>query len=393
MPENISQQQQVIDYANSQIGYKETPVNKTKYSADIDANYPNFYNTKKQGAEWCDIFVDYCFLHCFGETETLKMLCQPKKSAGAGCKYSAQYYKNAKQWFTEPKMGDQIFFYVGGKINHTGLVAKVDSKKVYTIEGNSDDQVATHSYTLTNKKIAGYGRPKYTEVQPQPAPTPAPAPAPAPTPTPATDGATKFVTNLYVYALGRQPDEAGLNNWVNQLTSKKIGGANVAQGIIFSQECINRKLSDNAWVDMLYPAVLGRPADAAGKQNWVNQLKAGVSREQVFYNFVTSTEFANYCKFCGIEVGKISAPAASKPTTSTPTTAKPATNDKAIRVGDTVKIAPTAKYYNGASIPSWVKNLTWKVSAISGNRAILGRSSNGRYNINSPINTVFLTKV
>ena len=224
-----------------------------------------------------------------------------------------------------------------------------------------------------------------------------PTPAPAPAPTPSTDGATKFVTNLYVYALGRQPDAEGLNNWVNQLTSKKTGGANVAQGIVFSQECINRKLSDDAWVDMLYPAVLGRPADAAGKQNWVNQLKVGVSREQVFYNFVTSTEFANYCKSCGIEVGSIAAPKSSttKPATSTPTVT-PVSGPVAtagIKVGDTVRLSPSAKYYNGSEIPKWVKNMTWKVSSVVGNRAVLGRSTNGRYNINSAVSTAYLTKI
>lgn len=225
----------------------------------------------------------------------------------------------------------------------------------------------------------------------------APAPQPTPTPAPSTDGATKFVTNLYVNALNRQPDDAGLQNWVNQLTSKKTGGANVAQGIVFSQECINRKLTDDAWIDMLYPAVLGRPADAAGKQNWVNQLKSGVTREQVFYNFVTSKEFADYCKSCGIDVGKIDAPASttvSKPQvtpTVKPVNGPTVTSD--IKVGDTVKISPTAKYYNGSVMPKWVKNLTWKVTSVVGNRVVLGRSSNGKYNINSPVNSVYLTKV
>lgn len=214
-----------------------------------------------------------------------------------------------------------------------------------------------------------------------------------PTPAPSTDGATKFVTNLYVNALNRQPDEAGLNNWVNQLTSKKTGGANVAQGIVFSQECINRKLSNDAWVDMLYPAVLGRPADDAGKKNWVNQLNAGVSREQVFYNFVTTPEFANYCKSCGIEVGKIDAPkTASKPVTSTSSTPA-SSNSKSIKVGDTVKLSPNAKYYNNTPMPGWVKGMTWKVSSISGNRIVLGRSSNGKYNINSPVNIIYVFKV
>jgi hypothetical protein len=214
-------------------------------------------------------------------------------------------------------------------------------------------------------------------------------------PAPSTEGATKFVTNLYVNALGRQPDTAGLNNWVNQLTSNKTGGANVAQGIVFSQECINRNLNNDAWVTMLYPAVLGRPADAAGKQNWVNQLNAGVKREQVFYNFVTSSEFATYCKSCGIAVGSIPAPTTTAKPTITPTVPQVSgpVSSTAIRAGDTVKISQSAKYYNGTAIPKWVKNLTWKVNSVSGNRAVLGRSSNGAYNINSPVSTAYLTKV
>ena len=160
----MTQQQQVVDYALSQVGYKETPSNITKYSAEIDKNWPDFYNGKKQGAAWCDIFVDYDFLHNFGEEKALYMLCQPKHSAGAGCKFSAQYYKNAGQWFTEPKVGDQIFFYDNaGVINHTGIVTKVDDSNVYTVEGNSGDAVKTHGYSLSNKKIAGYGRPRYDE--------------------------------------------------------------------------------------------------------------------------------------------------------------------------------------------------------------------------------------
>jgi hypothetical protein len=223
--------------------------------------------------------------------------------------------------------------------------------------------------------------------------------APAPTPAkedPATaqGGAAKFVDNLYINALGRPADQAGELNWISQLQSNKAGGANVAQGIVFSQECINRKLSNDAWVTMLYPAVLGRQADEPGKKNWVNQLNAGVSREQIFYNFVTTPEFANYCKSCEIPVGKIDAPKSSKPTTSialtTPVVAGPSAD---IRVGDTVRIASNAKYYNNTSMASWVKQLTWKVSSIVGDRVVLGRSSNGRYNINSPVNRRYLTKV
>lgn len=156
----------LVEFALNEVGYKETPKNITKYSAYFEGS--DFYNGSKGdgktwGAEWCDIFVDYCFCNVFGMEQGRQMLCQPKKSCGAGCKYSANYYKNAKRFFTAPEVGDQIFFIVGGDINHTGIVTKVTGDKVFTVEGNSSDQVKTHSYALTNKKIAGYGRPKWSE--------------------------------------------------------------------------------------------------------------------------------------------------------------------------------------------------------------------------------------
>lgn len=171
----MNQIEQIITFAASQVGYEESGTNITKYAEEIDRDYPDFYNGKKQGAAWCDIFVDYCFLHEFGEEQALYMLCQPKKSTGAGCKFSAQFYKSAGRWSNDPEVGDQIFFYSNGDINHTGLVASVDSSAVHTIEGNASDGVRTRSYSKTDERIAGYGRPRYSDIQPEPAPSEEPA--------------------------------------------------------------------------------------------------------------------------------------------------------------------------------------------------------------------------
>ena len=99
----------------------------------------------------------------FGYENALRLLCQPERSCGAGCTWSAKYYKQKGQFHTSnPKMGDQIFF--GTSIDnctHTGLVEKVDASKVYTIEGNTNNQCARRSYALNSAKIVGYGRPKY----------------------------------------------------------------------------------------------------------------------------------------------------------------------------------------------------------------------------------------
>lgn len=63
------------------------------------------------------------------------------------------------------------------------------------------------------------------------------------------------------------------------------------------------------------------------------------------------------------------------------------------KVGDLVKINMGAVYYNGASIPDWVKQDRWYISYISGNRAVLGENEARNRNIQSPVNTIFLNKV
>lgn len=65
----------------------------------------------------------------------------------------------------------------------------------------------------------------------------------------------------------------------------------------------------------------------------------------------------------------------------------------AIKKGDTVKLATNAVYYDGKAIPAWVKSLNWIVSYISGNRAVMDKSADGKNSICSPVNMKFLTVV
>lgn len=152
--------------SNSQLDDKTANAgnkNYTKYARDFDQKYPSWYNGKKNGFAWCDMFVDWCMLTAYGYTEALRLLCQPERSAGAGCTYSLMYYKQKGQFHaSNPKPGDQIFFGTSTtNVSHTGLVEKVDATKVYTIEGNTSDKVARRTYSLSDKKIVGYGRPAY----------------------------------------------------------------------------------------------------------------------------------------------------------------------------------------------------------------------------------------
>lgn len=185
--------EEVIKVAEAEIGYKEKATNSqlddknanvgynnwNKYARDIDTKYPDFYNGKKNGYDWCDIFVDWCFITAYGRENAQRLLCQPNYSCGAGCPWSYGYFKAKGQVGKEPKLGAQIFF---GKsedsLQHTGIVVDFNGSTVWTVEGNTGagvNEVCKKKYSRKNGNIFGYGYPAFDEVpQPTPAPTPTP---------------------------------------------------------------------------------------------------------------------------------------------------------------------------------------------------------------------------
>lgn len=183
----------LLDTAREEIGYREKKTNAqlddpaanagtknyTKYARELDA-LGDYYNGRKQGFEWCDVFVDFCFYATFGPDIGRRMIYQPLRSLGAGTGYSARYYKDAGRWSDTPQPGDQIFFTnATGTICHTGLVETVTGDRVTTIEGNSADQVRRCNYAREYSRIAGYGRPDWSLAADVPETPAEPAPEPA----------------------------------------------------------------------------------------------------------------------------------------------------------------------------------------------------------------------
>lgn len=178
----------LINLALGEVGYLEKATNAnldsktdnagynnwTKYAAEMD-KVTDFYNGKKNGYSWCDVFVDWCFVQTFGVTEALRLLCQPTKSMGAGCDYSANYYRSKGRWFTKPQVGDQIFFKSSSyAYAHTGIVVDVTNTQVITVEGNTSvgstvisngGGVCKKSYPIGYANIVGYGRPDWTAAE------------------------------------------------------------------------------------------------------------------------------------------------------------------------------------------------------------------------------------
>lgn len=115
-----------------------------------------------------------------------------------------------------------------------------------------------------------------------------------------------FVTRIYDYVLDRTPSADEINAWAGQLMNHNDCGANVGYGFVFSSECINRNLTNEEFVEILYNTFLNRASDEGGKSAWVSQLDAGVGREKVFSGFALSTEFNLLCSSYGIEAGDFS---------------------------------------------------------------------------------------
>lgn len=99
------------------------------------------------------------------------------------------------------------------------------------------------------------------------------------------------LVRLYRAMLERRPDAAGLAFWLDRLEG---GGslAHTASAFAASPEFRERygSLDDGAFVDRLYENVLDRPADAAGRAHWVQQLRRGATRGKVALWFSESSE-------------------------------------------------------------------------------------------------------
>ena len=114
---------------------------------------------------------------------------------------------------------------------------------------------------------------------------------------------TKFVVRCYRLCLRRDADESGLNSWCEAILSGKNTAKEVAYGFLFSDEFVNRYLSDTDYVAILYRVFMDREGDSEGLNAWVQALNQGKSRTHVFNGFADSAEFQEICSRYGISSG------------------------------------------------------------------------------------------
>ena len=147
----------IIEIAKAEIGVTESPKNsnKQKYGKEYGVN----------GTAWCCQFVWWVFKHAgasplfYGGGKT------------AWVPSVRKHYTQKGKWIRRgngtPKPGDIIIFGNrddSGSGKHIGIVTKITSSTVYTIEGNTTKSgfsanggmVAAKSYSRSNANIAGY---------------------------------------------------------------------------------------------------------------------------------------------------------------------------------------------------------------------------------------------
>ena len=176
----------VIAVAEGETGYLEKKSNNDLDDKTANAgssNYTKYNRDMKAWAgsagindQWCQNFVDWCFVTAFGIDGARKLLYKFTNYTPTGSnafKKRGRYIERGKG---RPQRGDVIYFYSSakGRIGHVGIVYKVGGSTVYTIEGNTSGAsslvtngggVRKKSYSLTSTYIDGYGRVDYDALQ------------------------------------------------------------------------------------------------------------------------------------------------------------------------------------------------------------------------------------
>ena len=111
---------------------------------------------------------------------------------------------------------------------------------------------------------------------------------------------TRFLNRIYVKAMNRKGEEAGLNYWCEQIQYKRMTPTQVAESFIYSKEFTDKKLSNAEYVKVLYRTFMGREADQSGLNYWVGRLNRGESRKTILKSFAGCPEFKNIVKSFGL---------------------------------------------------------------------------------------------
>ena len=193
---SVTQKDLLIDKCLEWVGYKEKKTSDKQYYDDKDANagsnnwnrfsyiYDLNMGTKKDGYPWCATFICACLIESAGLSETKRLMLD---TVSASCTQIRNAFRSRGRFYSAPETGDFVIFSdSSGDPAHIGVVTKVSSGTVYTVEGNTSGgstvianggSVAEKSYSRSYSRIVGYCRPDYMPVKPDENGCPFPEPS------------------------------------------------------------------------------------------------------------------------------------------------------------------------------------------------------------------------
>ena len=156
--------QNLLDLAASQIGYREGKTNITKYGAWYPSGGASY-----NGYAWCAMFISWCARHS-GVPDTVI-------PNFASCSLGINWFKERGLWHEDdgnynPRPGDLLFldtydpttYRQDGAPDHVAIVESVSNTTIYTVEGNTINNMVERRERPRNETILGFASPEYSKV-------------------------------------------------------------------------------------------------------------------------------------------------------------------------------------------------------------------------------------
>lgn len=146
-------QQKALEIAKTQLGVHE--VGKDNHGPEVEKYLKSV--GLGPGYSWCMAFVYWCY----NEASKALAVANPMKKTGG---VMMQWHeRSSKYGHVHPQPGDIFIMDYGKGLGHTGIVEKCDADKIYTIEGNTNDEGSREGYEVCRRyrnrsKVKGYLR-------------------------------------------------------------------------------------------------------------------------------------------------------------------------------------------------------------------------------------------
>lgn len=126
---------------------------------------------------------------------------------------------------------------------------------------------------------------------------------------PPTGNVAEFVARIYEAALGRKPEVEGWKFWVQKLESKELSVTQFVYDLMAQDEFVNRFLSKEDFIKMMYIIVVGRDPEEEGQKYWkrkydeykLQESSLAELRRRIATEMMSEPEFKDYVTKIGLK--------------------------------------------------------------------------------------------